>query len=197
MSAPRKQPGTLTFRPVTPSRWKDLETLFGKQGACAGCWCMWWRLPRADFNAKRGAGTKRGLKRLVTEGKAPGVLAYVEGVPAAWCSIAPRRQFPGLERSRVLAPVDSTPVWSVVCFFVARPFRRQGLTAKVLAASTEFAHRRGARVVEGYPVDMRGKVSPDPWVYAGLLSAFVQAGFVEVARRSPTRPIMRHVAEGK
>src|SRR4030065_2489536 len=108
---------------------------------------MWSRVPRSEFNAKRGAGTKRSLKRLVTEGKVPGVLAYVEGMPAAWCSIAPRRQFPGLERSRVLAPVDDTPVWSVVCFFVARPFRRQGLNAQRLAASTEDAHRRGGRGV--------------------------------------------------
>jgi GNAT superfamily N-acetyltransferase len=192
----RKQTGTVTFRPVTPSRWKDLETLFGERGACGGCWCMWWRMPRSEFDAKRGAGTKRALKALVTRAKVPGLLAYVDGVPAAWCCIAPRRHFPALDRSRILAPVDDAVVWSVVCFFVARPFRRQGLTAKVLAAAVDYAHRRGARVVEGYPTDPRGKPSPDPFVFTGLLSAFERAGFVEVARRSPTRPIMRHVAKG-
>jgi len=189
-NTPQETP-RITFRPVTPSRWKDLETLFGKHGACAGCWCMWWRLPRSEFNAKRGAGTKRALKKLVVDGKVPGMLAYVDGVPAAWCSIAPRRQFTALANSRVMAPVDDAPVWSVVCFFVARRFRRMGLTSKLLAAATEYAHKRGAHIVEGYPNDARGKVSPDPWVFTGLVSAFEQAGFTEVARRSPTRPIMR------
>jgi len=195
-STPQETP-RIAFRPVTPSRWKDLDTLFGKHGACAGCWCMWWRLPHSEFNAKRGAGTKRALKKLVVDGKIPGMLAYVDGVPAAWCSIAPRRQFTALANSRVMAPVDDAPVWSVVCFYVARMFRRQGLTGKLLGAATAYAHKRGAQIVEGYPNDPRGKVSPDPWVFTGLVSVFEQAGFTEVARRSPTRPIMRHVAGGR
>jgi GNAT superfamily N-acetyltransferase len=195
-STPHEAP-RIAFRPVTPSRWKDLDALFGKHGACAGCWCMWWRLPRAEFNRTRGAGTKRALKKLVVDGRVPGMLAYVDGVPAAWCSIAPRRQFPTLENSRVMAPVDDAPVWSVVCFYVARRFRRQGLTGKLLVAATAYAHKRGARIVEGYPNDPQGKSSPDPWVFTGLVTAFKQSGFVEVARRSPTRPIMRHVAGGK
>jgi GNAT superfamily N-acetyltransferase len=152
---------------------------------------MYWRLGRADFEKKKGAGNKRALKKLVTSGSQPGVLAYAEGKPVGWCAIAPREAYPVLERSRVLARVDREPVWSVPCFFIARPFRRQGLTARLLRAAAEFARHNGAKIVEGYPVAPRQGVTPDVFAYTGLVSAFQKAGFVEVARRSETRPIMR------
>jgi len=152
---------------------------------------MYWRLRRADFEKKKGAGNKRALKKLVTSGSQPGVLVYAEGKPVGWCAIAPREAYPVLERSRVLARVDHEPVWSVPCFFIARPFRRQGLTARLLRAAVEFARHTGAKIVEGYPVAPRQGVMPDVFAYTGLVSAFRRAGFVEVARRSETRPIMR------
>ncbi|MDR7418274.1 MAG: GNAT family N-acetyltransferase [Armatimonadota bacterium] len=182
---------SLQIHPATPTRWKDLETLFGPRGACAGCWCMWWRLPRAQFRNRRGPGTKRALKRLVSAGAVPGLLAYVNGEPAGWCAIAPRADYPALARSRVLAPVDASPVWSVTCFFVGRKFRRQGLTVALLRAAVEFAQRKGASIVEGYPVAPAGGETADAFAFTGLETAFKKAGFAEVARRSPTRPIMR------
>jgi GNAT superfamily N-acetyltransferase len=96
--------------------------------------------------------------------------------------------------SRILKPVDDRPVWSVVCFFVAKPYRRRGLSTQLLDEAAKYARKRGARIVEGYPVEPKTETrSPDVFVWPGLASAFRKAGFEEVARRSPTRPIMRRM----
>lgn len=184
---------TIKIVPATPARWADLEALFGAKGACAGCWCMWWRMKRSEFNAKRGAGTKRAMKKLVTEGAVPGLIAYEGRTPVGWCAVAPRPEYVALEKSRVLAPVDEQPVWSVVCFFVARSHRRRGLTVRLLEAAVAYAAKKGARIVEGYPVEPRGGKTADAFAFTGLASAYRKAGFDEVLRRSPTRPIMRAV----
>lgn len=186
MAGPR-----IVIRPATPSRWEDLETLFGPRGACAGCWCMWARLPRAEYVRGLGEGNKRALKKIVQRGEVPGLLAYVDGEPAAWCAFAPRATYQRLEASRVLAPVDDRPVWSAPCFFVARAYRGMGLTTKLLREAAKLAAKRGARILEGYPVDTGGKTSPAAFVWTGLPATFEKAGFREVARRSKTRPIMR------
>jgi GNAT superfamily N-acetyltransferase len=180
----------MTIRPLTPARWKDLEALFGARGACGGCWCMYWRLPRSTFEREKGDGNRRAFKKLVATGEPPGLLAYDGGQPVGWCAIAPRTEYPKLARTRILQPVDDQPVWSVSCLFVARPYRRRGVSVRLLEAAADYARRRGGRIVEGYPVEARGKVA-DPFVWTGLASAFRQAGFAEVARRSKTRPIMR------
>jgi GNAT superfamily N-acetyltransferase len=185
----RQRASEFEFHPLTPARWADVEKLFGPRGACAGCWCMWTRLPSAEFATGKGAGNKRAFRRLVESGVPPGILAYRGGEPVGWCAVAPRSAYRRLERSRVLAAVDDQPVWSVVCFFVARPYRRHGLTAMLLRAATDYAVKRGARIVEGYPVD--SAKTADAFAWTGLASAFRRAGFREVARRSPTRPIMR------
>jgi GNAT superfamily N-acetyltransferase len=191
----KSAPLGLEIHPVTPDRWRDLEKLFGKRGACGGCWCMWWRMQRSEFDQKKGAGTKRALKKLVSQGQVPGLLAYAEDEPVGWCSVAPREDFSTLERSRILKRVDDEPVWSVVCFFVARSFRRKGVANKLLAAAVEYAREHGAKIVEGYPVEPKVGKSPDVFVFTGLASAFRQVGFVEVTRRSETRPIMRYMVE--
>ena len=192
MSSQSASPQDLEFRPVTPERWRDLESLFGEHGACDGCWCMWWRLTRSEFAERRGQENKGALKRIVGAGEVPGLLAYADGKPVAWCSVAPRETFAALERSRTLARIDEEPVWSIVCFFVGIPFRGKGVTQKLLRAAVEYAQARGAKIVEGYPVDPVGRLSSAS-AYTGLASTFRQAGFVEMARRSETRPIMRRV----
>ena len=181
---------SVAIQPLTLDRWVDFVKLFGKNGACTGCWCMWWRLPRAQWQAQRGDGNKRAMRRLVKAGPPPGLLAYVDGQPAGWCALAPRADYPNLARSRVLKPVDAQPVWPVSCFFVAKGFRRRGLTVQLLRAAAGFARHHGAKILEGYPKDAAGG-QPDAFVYTGLASAFRKAGFKEVARRSPMRPIFR------
>ena len=151
---------------------------------------MWWRLDRPAWNRGKGEGNRKAFRKLVRSGAEPGVLAYADGEPVGWCAIAPRRQYPRLGNSRILAPVDDQPVWSVSCFFIARGFRHQGLSAELLKATVEFARNRGAKTIEGYPHETK-KATADAFVYTGLASAFRKAGFKEVARRSKTRPIMR------
>lgn len=180
----------MTVRPLTPSRWPDLVRLFGANGACAGCWCMWPRRTAAEFRRGKGAGNRRAFRRVVTAGPPPGVLGYVDGVPAGWCAVAPRDAYPRLDRSKVMARVDDEAVWSVSCFFVGRGFRRRGLSRPLLEGALALARRHGARVVEAYPNDLDAHAA-DVFVWMGLAETFRAAGFEEVARRAPTRPIMR------
>ena len=185
----------LIFRPVTASRWRDLERLFGPRGACGGCWCMAWRLRTRDWNAGKGAPNRRALKRIVTSGAKPGILGYRGRTPVAWCAIAPRDVYVALARSRVLAPVDHRPVWSISCLFISKELRRTGLSVHALRAAVAFAAKAGAAIVEGYPIEPTMVKTPAPFVWTGIPSAFRKAGFVEAARRSRTRPIMRYVIE--
>ncbi len=185
----------LEFHLLTPERWQDLEALFGERGACGGCWCMWWRVKRSQFEKQKGEENRRAFKEIVDSGEIPGLLAYAEGQPIGWCSVAPREDFPVLDRSRTLKRVDDQPVWSVVCFFVAKPFRRKGVTAELLRAAVEYARERGAKIVEGYPIEPKKPDMPAPFAWTGLASTFRRAGFVEVLRRSETRPIMRYFIE--
>jgi len=153
---------------------------------------MSWRLARSDFDRLKGEGNKNAMRAIVDSGNIPGILAYDGETPVGWCSVAPRTEFPRLERTRVLQPVDDKPVWSITCFFVAKSHRRKGITVKLLEAAVEYAEKRGCTILEGYPYEPRQPKLPDPFVWTGLASAFRKAGFREVLRRSDTRPIMRY-----
>ncbi len=183
------------FSPLTADRWADLERLFGDNGACGGCWCMWFRLTNREFEAGKGEANRQAMKALVDAGEEPGILAYVDGEPAAWCALAPREGYGRLARSRILKPVDDRPVWSAVCFFVDRRYRGRGLTIGLLDAAAEQVRRSGGRLLEGYPVEPRKERAPSVFMFHGLASAFTRAGFTEIARRSATRPIMRREIE--
>lgn len=182
--------GALTFEPVTADRWTDLEALFGENGACAGCWCQYWRQPAADYEAGKGAANRQALREQVEAGEPPGLLAYEDDVPIGWIAVESRECFVRLERSRILGPVDDAPVWSVPCFFVAKEARGRGVSVALLEAAAEYVRERGGTVLEGYPVEPTERQAP-AFVWTGLASAFASAGFAEVARRSEKRPIMR------
>jgi GNAT superfamily N-acetyltransferase len=176
---------TVETHPLTPARWRDLTDLFSTSAVTRHCWCMWPRLA-TDYRKNSDATNRRALKRVVDTAPAPpGVLAYVDGVPAGWCAIAPREDYPKLERSRVTKPLDDKPVWSVVCFFVRTNARGKGVMKALLTAAVDLARQHGARIVEGYPVEDRG----DP--FHGVASVFRAVGFSEVTRPVPQRPIMR------
>jgi GNAT superfamily N-acetyltransferase len=188
---PARAPARLAFRPLTPGRWPDLVRLFGPRGACAGCWCMYWRRRRSEFVRGKGAGNRSAFRRIVLSGEVPGVLAYDGPEPVAWCAVAPRQAYPVLGNSRILEPVDDEPVWSITCLFVHRDYRRNGVTVPLLRAAVDHVGRKGGRVVEGYPIEPKKGDIPAVFAWTGLASAFRKAGFKEVARRSATRPIMR------
>ena len=151
---------------------------------------MFWKLRGKAFSENTGEPAHQMQKSVVDSGTVPGLLAYADGQPVGWIALEPRGAYPRLAHSRVLKPVDGQEVWSVTCFFVDRKFRGQGVTVRLLKAAVEYVRSKGGRIVEGYPVEARGKV-PDVFVYTGTSSAFEKAGFKEVARHSPTRPIFR------
>lgn len=185
----------LAFFPVTKDRWSDFEILFGERGACGGCWCMLWRLTRKEFESQKGEGNRRAMKAVVQSGQIPGIMAYSQGQPAAWCSVAPREHFPALGRSRILKPLDELPVWSITCLFVEKQYRRTGISTRMIAAAVVHVKKQGGTIVEAYPVEPKKDKMPDVFAWTGLASAYTRAGFVECARRSETRPIMRYIIE--
>lgn len=187
----------LKIKPLTVATWPDFERLFGPRGAYGGCWCMWWRITRRDFEQQQGDGNRRAMKALVESGVVPGILGHLDGEPVGWCSVAPREQFLALERSRVMARIDDTPVWSIVCFYFAREVRSRGLMRPMIRAAVEHAERHGGRVVEAYPTLPRDRPLPQVSSFMGFPPAFAAEGFVEVARPSARRVILRYVIKDR
>lgn len=183
----------LKFLPLTAERWPDLESLFSINGA-TDCWCMWWRLKGSEYERQRGQANKQALKKIVDSGEVPGILAYAGKQAIGWCSLGLRERLGRLERSPRLRRVDSQPVWSIVCFFVDKRFRGQGVAEGLLKAAVEYAKGKGAKIVEGYPVEMGESIKLDS-ASMGVAPMFRKLGFVEVLRRSEMRPIMRYFVD--
>ena len=182
----------LEIHPLTRERWDDLVTVFDRPGDPKGCWCMFYRVRGRDFEPRWGPGNREDFRGVVADGPPPGLLAYRDGQPVGWCAVAPRHAYPRILNSRVLKPVDEDPgVWSVVCFYVVRGERGGGLAAALLEAAVDYAAGQGASAVEGYPRDTAGSTRHANEMFVGSMSMFAGAGFEEVARRSPQRPIMR------
>ena len=190
----------LDIQPLTPDRLPDLAALFGQGGDPKWCWCSFYRVRSVDFRSATPAGNRRVLEGAVeelgSEGRAPGLVAYRGGEAVGWVSLGPRDDYERLEHSRILAPVDDRPVWSVVCFVVARAARGQGVAHALLDAAVDYAREHGATLLEGYPVDTDGGRVPAANAYKGTVAMFERAGFEVVERRqanraSTPRPIVR------
>ncbi len=195
MTSKDRDHGRLSWRPVTSERWDDLEALFGPSGAYSGCWCMWFRLKRSEWDAQcanGGAPNREALREIVRRGDVPGILAYAEGKPVGWCSVAPREQFPVLDRSPLFKRRDDEPVWSIVCFYIARPYRSQGVMSFLVRAAVEYVREQGGAIIEAYPRRVEGERVAAASGYVGLAPAFAAAGFEEIAQPSATRSIMRY-----
>jgi ribosomal protein S18 acetylase RimI-like enzyme len=185
----------LEIRPLDAKRWKDLETLFNGRGGAQvrGCWCMYYRRSghtEVPPGNSRPEHNKSSLKALVDRRIAPGLIGYREGKPIAWVSFGPREDFEKLARSTVMRAVDDKPVWSVVCFYTAKEARGEHVAEAMLQGAIDYARAHGARLVEAYPVDKRERDRDDS-MWFGAKSMYDRAGFTEVARRKPTRPVVR------
>jgi GNAT superfamily N-acetyltransferase len=153
---------------------------------------MLWRLTKKQFDSQKGDGNKLAMKAIVDSGEVPGILAYHNTKAIGWCAIAHRSSYSALSRSRILQPVDNRPCWSIACLFIHKEYRKKGVSTELLRAASEYAKSQGAELVEGYPVEPKsGKDIPPAFAWTGIPKAFIRAGFKEVLRRSPTRPIMR------
>jgi len=183
---------TLEVNPLTPDRWEDFEALFNTMGKHAGCWCMWWRIPNKEWDA--GEGNKQRMKNLVFGGVETGLLGYHDGKPIGWVSLAPRTDYQRFARAsaNTYQSPDDKPVWSVVCFYVHPDFRRRSVSTQMLQAAIAYAQVHGATLLESYPNDLNaGKKPAASNLNMGTIELFDRAGFVEVARNHPAKPIMR------
>jgi len=175
----------MTFRPVTPARWRDLEDLFESRGGPKYCWCMAWRMA-SNRHALSGPQRKAVLKSRVKDGTPIGILGYIDGAPVAWCSIAPRptyRKLGGPEKPNE----NPDKIWSLVCFFVKRELRGMGVMTQLLDAAIVQAKKKGAKIVEAYPVN----VNSPSYRFMGFVSSFEAAGFKHVSRAGSRRHVMR------
>ena len=186
----------LQVEPLTPARWPDLEAIFNARG-CAlarGCWCMYYRQSGSHASLPSGMTRARAnrasLRALADAGRPPGLIGYRGKDPVGWISLGPREEFAKLRRSPVMKPVDEQPVWSVVCFVVPSACRRQGVATALLEGAIDYAGKRGATLLEAYPVDHPTR-SADDAMWFGAKSMYDAAGFRVVARRKPHRPVMR------
>jgi GNAT superfamily N-acetyltransferase len=178
----------LKIRPLTPDLWPALEELFGENGACNGCWCMYWRIGAA-YRKRPRAENKEAFREVVERGPPPGLLAFDDALPVGWCQLTPRDTLPWIDRAWRLKRVDDVPVWSISCFFVRKGYRRQGVSSALITAALAAAKRAGAPALEAYPLD--AVLTPSS-SWTGYASTFARAGFKTVARHVPPRPIMRY-----
>jgi GNAT superfamily N-acetyltransferase len=184
----------LTVRPLTPDLWPAFEDLFGKAGACNGCWCMYWRLGAA-YHKRPRERNKADFRALVKRGPPPGLLAFDGNVAVGWCQLTPRSALPHLDKARFTRRVDDAPVWAISCFYIRRSYRRRGVTTTLIAAALKAAKRADAPAVEAYPIDT-DQSGATLNLYTGVASPFARAGFKPAVRRAPHRPIMRHDLKG-
>ena len=185
----------LTVVPLTPERWPDLEAIFSARGCSVArsCWCMHYRRSGSHTpppGTTRARANKAQLKALVDAGRPPGLIGYRGKVPVGWVSLGPREDYARFVRSPVKKPVDDQPVWSIICFVVPSEYRGQGIARALLDGAIAYARKRGARLIEAYPVDKPGR-SDDVSMFLGAKSMYDKAGFSEVARRRPHRPVVR------
>jgi GNAT superfamily N-acetyltransferase len=182
---------SLSVKELNSDCWADFEDLFGrKQGANGGCWCMWWRLPRSQWQNLGKEGRRAAFKRTVESGRPTGVLLIEDGKAVGWCAVAPRNEYPTLSRSSVAKPIDETPSWCVSCFFIKAGHRRKGYMELLIRGAIWFARKRGAAALDAFPQDVDAREGfVDTFV--GIASTFKACGFEEIERRGKWRPAMR------
>jgi GNAT superfamily N-acetyltransferase len=179
--------GRLVCRPLTPDRFGDIEAVFGERGVARKCFCMHWRRPDGGFGDAQD--NRDRFADVTRQGRPPGLIGYLDGVPVAWVQVGPREDFPGLDRSWLLKPFDDAEVWSVNCFVTRVGYRRKGIGTSMLTAAIEYSRAQGAHLIEGYPYDDETTSAVN--YFTGTMGMFSEHDFVEVIRRKDTRPIVR------
>jgi GNAT superfamily N-acetyltransferase len=186
----------LTVEPVTIKNWNKFIMLFGEKGACGNCWCMYYRLSKADFQkGKANEGNKKAIKEIIWEGKPVGLVALLKDKPIAWCAFAPREDFIKLEKSRIHKRIDNKDVWSIPCLFIDKHYRRSGVSVQLLKGAIKYAKGVGIKIIEAYPAIPTQDKIPDSFAWVGLYKSFERAGFKIVDRKSKNRPMVRYYLE--
>ena len=186
----------LTFEPLKKANWNKFVQLFGDKGACGNCWCMYYRLSKAEYQeGKADDGNKRAMHEIVWEDKPAGVLGLYEGQAIAWCAFAPREDFIKLASSRVHKRIDDKTVWSIPCFFIDKNFRRLGVSVELLKGVIKYAKEMGIKIIEAYPTIPTQDKLADSFAWIGLYKSFERAGFEIVDKTSKNRPMVRYYIE--
>lgn len=171
----------IEVHPATTDRFDDVASILAPTNPDApACWCLSYRVTNQEFRSLRGPERPARLRRYAEEGTPPGVIAYVDGKAAGWCSVSPRASHHRLTRSRTIPTVDDVPVWSVICIVIRPPFRRQGLARHLLDGAIDYAYSQGATMLEAYPVDPDGRRLSSAFAYVGTTGLFESAGFERV-----------------
>jgi predicted GNAT family acetyltransferase len=201
MSRPAKPPAAkFTIHPLTPSRWADVEDLFGPQkGANSGCWCMWPRVTSTEFRDMDKDERKHAFRSCIAKGPAPGLLLYEKGLAIGWVAVSPRRdvvRFNKAKTSQLEPEIDSRKHYAITCFYVRTGHRKRGLMTDLAKAAIDYARAKKATAVDVCPIDTD---KPLMWGegFVGIEKVFRELGFKEVARRSPRRPLMRLLFKDK
>jgi GNAT superfamily N-acetyltransferase len=178
---------------LSPPLWPQVEVLFGKNGACGGCWCQAWRIEKGErWDDVKGDVAKERLRSGIEDGTTFGVLAFDGEMPIGWCTYGPRTSFPRLGRARSLRCEDAADVWSIPCFFVLRTHRRQGVAGVLLDRALRAMRERGATIAEGYPAAPNkdgSYIAAFSWT--GTIPLFERAGFVLVGNAEDSKRRMR------
>ena len=183
----------LRFEFLTKKNWEKFTQLFGSNGACGNCWCMYYRLAKSEYvEGKVEEGNKNAMKDLVWKNQPTGVLAFYEDIPIAWCAFAPREDFLKLEKSRVHKRIDAQAVWSIPCTFIDKKFRKMGVSVALLTGVIQLAAKNGIKIIEAYPTIPTQEKLPDAFAWIGLYKSFERAGFKVVDQSSKNRPMVRY-----
>jgi GNAT superfamily N-acetyltransferase len=174
----------LTFIEVTPQTWGDFEALFECRGGPKSCWCMVWRATPSEAKTPDGKSRKLAMEKRIAAHTRVGILGYLDGLPIAWCSIAPRPTYRPLGG---VGDLDDTSVWSLTCLFLKREYRGLDFSAALIKAAINFAKQNGATVVEAYPVNPN---SPS-FRFMGFVPAFEKLGFEHVSMAGTRRHVMQ------
>jgi GNAT superfamily N-acetyltransferase len=168
-------------KPATADNWDDLENLFGETGAYWGCWCMYWRCTNKEFEQMKSADRRIAFKKEIEQKEfSPGILAYIDSHVVGWIAISPKKEYKRLIKSRVIKSIDQKPVWSIVCFFIHKEFRRQGISKNLLIGAENYAKSKGAEILESYPIESEEKIN-EVYAYVGTEKVFKEVGFSKVA----------------
>ena len=156
------------IKPVGLDNWPDLEVLFESKGGPHPCWCMVWRKNLLNDSENDKQSKKRNLKAHISRHGKIGLVAYCEGRPIGWCSVAPRESYKALGGNS-----NQQKVWSLVCFYIQKEFRGMGVKQELIKAAKGYARSNGASYLEAFPVD---KTSPS-YRFMGFISDFEEGGF--------------------
>lgn len=184
--------GNVTVRPLTPEDWPVIEELFGKNGACGGCWCMTWRVPQGGklWEQNKGEPNRRAFRKLVHSGAVYGCLAFAGEEPVGWCCVGPRADFPRLRTIKALQTSWDEFTWSVTCFYIRSGCRGRGVATKLIREAVRVARAHGARRLEGYPVKPYGQGNiPAAFAWTGVPRLFECQKFVTITPPGASRDV--------